>query len=314
MRCARADTAKPPGAGRAPSRSIATRRSEKTGIATSDASGMPSGRSTIRPWSRAMLARAATRRRRPRPARDRQPVAAERPAGDPQASRQRGVDVRAAQRDAPRELIAPLAQADVVHPQAAVVDDADVDVEVAGGLACGPGGRRRTSRPRPARAQPRDRHRHAVGAVDEQFDRWEGGDLDVDPGAVALEVRGEAAARVAGQHELTEDQQRQQDAGEGEQASAHVVTLRDRHTRLGKPKAPRGALFLAAAFLVVVVFTVIGLVLTEFPRHPAETPRVRGIRDPRWARCCSRTAAAARLCGGAVREPGRPCRCCAARR
>ena len=57
-----------------------------------------------------------------------------------------------------------------------------------------------------------------------------------------------------------------------------MVTLRDRHTRLGKPKAPRGALFLAAAFLVVVVFTVIGLVLMEFPRHPAETPRVRGIR------------------------------------
>ena len=103
--------------------------------------------------------------------------------------------------------------------------------------------------------------------------------MDVDAGAVALEVRGEAAARIAGQQELSEDQQRQQDAGEGEQPSAHGVTLRDRHTRLGKPKAPRGALFLAAAFPVVVVFTVIGLVLMEFPRHPAE--HASCARDPR---------------------------------
>ena len=126
---------------------------------------------------------------------------------------------------------------------------------------------------------------------DEQFDRWEGGDLDVDPGAVALEVRGEAAARVAGQHELREDQQRQQDAGEGEQASAHGVTLRDRHTRLGKPKAPRGALFLAAAFLVVVVFTVIGL-----------APRSSRVIRPRRLVC----AGSATLAGlAAAPEPQR---------
>ena len=102
VRCARADTAKPPGGGRAPSRSIATRRSEKTGIATSDASGMPSGRSTIRRWLRAMLARAATRRPKTdvRPATVSRSPPSDRPETRRLFSRQRGVDVRAAQRDA----------------------------------------------------------------------------------------------------------------------------------------------------------------------------------------------------------------------